>query len=182
VAPRTPAVQAKFDPRSEPGVRSAPAPSDARSRRSVATIVAAASSARPAQAIHATVNRPSSARTPVRSGPTIAPTNRPVIITPTAQAGASGLRCTTARLRPPGQAQPRAPATSAAATITPGSPAVSIRYPATLAASIAATGRSGSCPARSAKRPSTILLIVAARLTAASSRPATPSLIPLSTA
>ena len=51
-----------------------------------------------------------------------------------------------------------------------------------LTASIAATGRSGSWPRRSATTPTPIRLTVAARLTAPSSSPAAAWLMPLSTA
>lgn len=51
-----------------------------------------------------------------------------------------------------------------------------------LTVSIAATGRNGSCPRRSASTPTPIRLTVAARLRATSSRPAAAWLMPRSTA
>jgi hypothetical protein len=97
------------------------------SARRVSASVRAASSASVAHSTQAQENSPCSTSSPTSRGPATAPTNSPDSITPTAQAGLSGLRWTTAKLRPPGHAQPRLPARSAATTITPGSPAISSR-------------------------------------------------------
>ena len=67
-------------------------------------------------------------------------------------------------------------------TISAGSPGISSRYPATLSATMATTGPSGSWRRRSSRAPSPMRLTVAAALTAPSRRPAAPSPIPLCTA
>ena len=70
--------------------------------------------------IQAPVKASFSASSPTSNGPMTAPAKRPVIITPTAQAGAFGIRWTTASVKAPGHAQPTPPASSAAITITYG--------------------------------------------------------------
>ncbi len=90
-------------------------------------MVPAAARASPAHSDQAAAKWSCSASRPTSSGPPAAPAKRPDIITPTAQAGASGRRETTARVSVPGQDQPMLPTISAASTITAGSPAISRR-------------------------------------------------------
>src|SRR5215210_159780 len=99
----------------------------ARSNRRVSAMVTAAARASPAHSDQAAVKWSCSASRPTSRGPPAAPAKRPDIITPTAQAGASGRRKTTASVSVPGHDQPMLPTTRAASTITAGSPAISSR-------------------------------------------------------